>query len=64
MDHSWLQRSLRAASTPPEILALVECLLVNMLVLILDGVEFAPLEFGIWSDTKLPSFLHALHHWC
>ena len=42
MDHSWLQRCLRAASTQPEILALVECLLVNMPVLILDGVEFAP----------------------
>ena len=29
MDHSWLQRCLRQASTPPEILAI--------------GVEFAPL---------------------
>ena len=46
MDHSWLQRCLRAASTPPEILALVECLLVNMPVLILDGVEFAPLHLA------------------
>ena len=44
MDHSWLQRCLRAASTPPEILALVESLLINMPVLILDGVEFAPLH--------------------
>ena len=46
MDHSWLQRCLRAASTPPEILALVECLLVNMPVLILDGVDFAPLHLA------------------
>ena len=46
MDHSWLQRCLRAASTPPEILALVECLLVNIPVLILDGVEFAPLHLA------------------
>ena len=44
MDHSWLQRCLCAASTPPEILALVEGLLVKMPVLILDGVEFAPLH--------------------
>ena len=46
MDHSWLQRCLRAASTPPEIFALVECLLVNTSVLILDGVEFAPLHLA------------------
>ena len=46
MDHSWLQRCLRAASTPPEILALVESLLINMRVLILDGVEFAPLHLA------------------
>ena len=46
MDHNWLQRCLRAASTPPEILALVESLLVNMPVLILDGVEFAPLHLA------------------
>ena len=46
MDHSWLQRCLRAASTPPEILALVECLLVNTPVLILDGVDFAPLHLA------------------
>ena len=44
MDHSWLQRCLRKASTSPEILAIVESLLINMPVLILDGVEFAPLE--------------------
>ena len=43
MDHSWLQRCLRQASTPPEILAIVESLLISMPVLILDGVEFAPL---------------------
>ena len=46
MDHSWLQRCLRAASTPPEILALVDCLLLNVPVLILDGVEFAPLHLA------------------
>ena len=46
MDHSWLQRCLRAASTPPEILALVDCLLVNMPVLILDGVEFVPFHLA------------------
>ena len=60
MDHSWLSRCLRAASTPPEILALVECLLVNMPVLILDGVEFAPLHL----DTRLLSIVHAPHNWC
>ena len=45
MDHSWLQRCLRQASTPPEILAplLNQSLLINMPVLILDGVEFGPL---------------------
>ena len=43
MDHSWLQRCLRQASTPPEILAIVESLIINVPVLILDGVEFAPL---------------------
>ena len=43
MDHSWLQRCLRKASTSPEIFAIVESLLINMPVLILDGVEFAPL---------------------
>ena len=43
MDHNWLQRCLRQASTPSEILAIVESLLLNMPVLILDGVEFAPL---------------------
>ena len=46
MDHSWLQRCLRKASTPPEILAVVESFLINMPVLILDGVEFAPLELA------------------
>ena len=46
MDHSWLQRCLRKASTPPEILAIVESLLISMPVLILDGVEFAPLELA------------------
>ena len=46
MDHSWLQRCLRKASTPPEILAIVESLLINMPVLILDGIEFAPLELA------------------
>ena len=46
MDHSWLQRCIRAASTPPEILTIVESLLVNMPVLILDGVEFAPLRLA------------------
>ena len=46
MDHSWLQRCLRAASTPPEILTIVESLLINMPVLILDGVEFAPLHLA------------------
>ena len=35
MDHSWLQRCLRQASTPPEILAVVESLLISMPVLIL-----------------------------
>ena len=45
-DHSWLQRCLRAASTPPGILAIVESLLINMPVLILDGVEFAPLHLA------------------
>ena len=30
MDHSWLQRCLRQASTLPEILAIVESLLINM----------------------------------
>ena len=43
MDHSWLQRCLRQASTPPEMLAIVESLLINLPVLILDGAEFAPL---------------------
>ena len=46
MDHIRLQRCLRAASNPPEILALVECLLVNMPVLNLKGVEFAPLHLA------------------
>ena len=46
MDHSWLQRCLRAASTPPEILTIVESLLINMPVLILNGVEFAPLHLA------------------
>ena len=46
MDHSWLQRCLRAASTPSEILAIVESLLINMPVLILDGVEFSPLHLA------------------
>ena len=46
MDHSWLQRCLHKASTPPEILAIVESLLINMPVLILDGVEFAALELA------------------
>ena len=46
MDHSWLQRCVRAASTPPGILAIVESLLINMPVLILDGVEFAPLHLA------------------
>ena len=46
MDHSWLQRCLRAASTPPEILAIVESLLINMPVLILDGTEFASLHLA------------------
>ena len=32
------------ASTPPDILAIVESLLINMPVLFLDCVEFAPLE--------------------
>ena len=44
MDHNWLQRCLRQASTPPEILAIVESLFINLPVLTLDGVEFAPLE--------------------
>ena len=44
MDLSWLRRCLHAASTPPEILALVDCLLVNMPVLVLGDVEFAALE--------------------
>ena len=34
MGHSWLQRCLRQASTPPQILAIVESLLINMPVLI------------------------------
>ena len=46
MDHSWLQRCLREASTPPEILAIVESLLINLPVLILDGVELAPLHLA------------------
>ena len=46
MDHSWLQRCLRAASTPPEILTIVESLRINMPVLILDGVEFEPLHLA------------------
>ena len=62
MDHSW--RCLRAASTPPEILAFVESLLISMPVLILHGVEFCASSFGIWFDTGWPCFLHALHHQC
>ena len=46
MDHSWLQRCLCQASTPPAILAIVESLLINMPVLILDGVELVPLELA------------------
>ena len=46
MDHSWLQRCVRAASTPREILAIVKSILINMPVLILEGVEFAPLHFA------------------
>ena len=46
MDHSWLQRCLRAASTHPEIHPLVECILVKLPVIILDGVEFAPLHLA------------------
>ena len=43
MDHIWLQRCLRQASTPPENLAIVVSLLINVPVLVLDGAEFAPL---------------------
>ena len=46
MDRSWLQRCLPAALTPPEILAILESLLINMPVLILDGVDFAPLHLA------------------
>ena len=53
MDHSWLQRCLRAASTPPEMLAIVESLLINMPVL-MDGVEFAPLHCFV---SRVPCFL-------
>ena len=46
MDHSWLRRCLHAALAPPEILALVDCLLVNLPVLVLGGVEFAALQLA------------------
>ena len=45
MDHTAPTLSSKA-STPPEILAIVELLLINMQVLILDGVEFAPFELA------------------
>ena len=46
MDHSWLRRCLRAAWAPQEIIVIVECLLVDMLVLVLGGVEFAALHLA------------------
>ena len=55
MDHSWLPRCLHAASTPPEILALVDCLLVNMPVLVLAGVEFAALELASGLTQSCPA---------
>ena len=53
-DHRWIQRCLRAASTPPEILALVECLSEY------EGdhnasVEFAPLHLASGLTQGCPS---------
>ena len=55
MDHSWLQRCLRQASTPPEILAIVEQRLINMPVLILDGVEVTPLVLASGLTQSCPA---------
>ena len=59
---AWLQRCLRKASTPPEILAIVESFLINMPVLILDGVEFAPLELasGLTQGCPASCMLHII----
>ena len=46
MDHSWLQRCLRATAAPPEIVAIVGSLVIKLPVLILDGVGFAPLQLA------------------
>ena len=62
MDNSWLQRCVRAASTPLEILDIVESLLINMPVLILDGVEFAPLHLasGLTQGCPASCMLHII----
>ena len=62
IDHSWLKRCLRVASTPPEILAIVESLLTHVLMLILDGVEFAPLPVacGLTQGCPASCMLHII----
>ena len=62
MDHSRLQRCLRQASTPPEILAIIESLLINLPVLLLDGVEFTPLELtsGLTQDCRASCMLYII----
>ena len=44
MDHGWIFRCLEAAGLPPPLVSIVKALVVNMPVLVLDGLEYGPLR--------------------